>query len=186
MAESFFLGVDSGANGAAVVLDSEGRYVDCLMHHGNSPVTISTWLREIEHGIKFAALEQVNSFQHDGHVGAFSFGTGYGLWLMGLAQMPHCLVVPKVWQAACSLQFPAPLPMPEDQKARKSVKDKNKRARNKATADQARRRWPTIPIRIVKDFDVAAAAFLADYARLRYSGAALPKETRSPRKQEIA
>ena len=47
------------------------------------------------------ALEKAQAFPGDGTVGAFNYGTGYGIWLGILAalEMPHTLVAPQTWKA---------------------------------------------------------------------------------------
>jgi crossover junction endodeoxyribonuclease RuvC len=46
------------------------------------------------------AIEQVGSMPTDGHVGAFSFGKGYGAWLMGLVSrgLQYTEVSPQKWK----------------------------------------------------------------------------------------
>jgi crossover junction endodeoxyribonuclease RuvC len=47
-----------------------------------------------------ASIEQVHAMPGEGAVGAFSFGTGYGIWLGLLAalQVPHQFVTPQAWK----------------------------------------------------------------------------------------
>ncbi len=51
--------------------------------------------------IRFLIIEDVHSMPHDGHVGAFSFGKGFGI-ILGLAaahKIPTLFVQPAVWKS---------------------------------------------------------------------------------------
>lgn len=55
----------------------------------------------------YAAMERVNSMDHDGHVGAFSFGYGWGLWrgILATLAIPTFLVDPRKWKNDFALGY---------------------------------------------------------------------------------
>lgn len=112
------MGIDPGYSGAIAVLefDRPTKQITSLRMHDmpvyykeNNRKTIDiAGLKVIlmEQGnVDHIMIEQVASRPGDGPVGAFSFGTGYGI-LLGLCagmNLPHTTVLPTVWKKDLSV-----------------------------------------------------------------------------------
>ena len=110
-----YLGVDPGANGAAALWTASNRV--WLMDYNNlkeAVEVVSGWVSNFE--IKLAALEKVQSFPHDGHVGAFKFGKNFGQWraILKCLGIPTIEVTPAEWKRTIP-------PLPIEDKKRKAV-----------------------------------------------------------------
>lgn len=93
-----YLGLDPGANGAAVLLCDAGQVADQFTFKGKTEHDIAEWVCALPPCS--AALELVHSTPQMGCVSAFTFGRGYG-FLRGLlcaAKIPFQGVRPLKWQ----------------------------------------------------------------------------------------
>lgn len=106
-----FVGIDPGCSGAAVLLTSEGRYVDHLamptIKVGTKSrvngAALAAWLRQ--HDVTHAWLEQVGAMPGQGTASMFTFGHAAGVAegiLQGL-NIPYTLVTPQAWKKTAGL-----------------------------------------------------------------------------------
>ena len=118
-----YIGIDPGKNGAVAVLRSHGNKVWTAEVHdtpnksgeekdaknrGYDEKGMAALMRGIvtDHE-SYACMERVNSQDHDGHVGAFSSGYGWGLWrgILATLKVPCELVDPRKWKNDQGLPF---------------------------------------------------------------------------------
>ena len=162
------VGIDPGITGAVVVLDDSGDLQRAL----RTPILIVKgkkaydlqMMREVlrkahyeaekEGGSAMVGIEKVHSLPRDGRVGAFRFGTGYGMWrglLSGLF-LPYTEITPQRWQARMLAGHPR-----GDQTKTSAVL-------------VSKGRWPHIPIEVKADWGMADAALIAEYTRREHKG----------------
>lgn len=138
------VGIDPGMKGAISVFHEDGpitvhdlpvvnKMVDAKLLH----LLIS------KIGPDYVALENVHSLPRDGHVGAFKFGTVFGVCLGVAAQYPIELVTPQTWKKHHGLLR----------------KDKE------ASRQLALRKWPALAedLKFKKNADRAEALLIADW-----------------------
>ncbi len=93
-----FLGIDPGANGAAVLI-GQGEPIVCRFNSATE-FDVADWIGHCY--VKFAIIEYVASSPQMGVVSAFKFGKSYG-FLRGLLlanKIPFEEATPKKWQGA--------------------------------------------------------------------------------------
>lgn len=157
-----FLGIDPGKTGGLAVLHNGGRSVHA---EPMPPTTLDLYklLDGFSQDVDFACLEQVNSMPGEGHAGAFTFGTGYGMLQMGLTAtgIPYEFVTPRTWQKALGIKA----------KAKAESKPQFKE-RLRAKAQQL---FPAFPLwgakgTLVKQRAVCDAMLIAEYCRRKHEG----------------
>lgn len=74
----FYLGVDPGKNGAAVLLDKLGNVLKILDFSKLTTKDVSDEMKDLSNAVNFAILEKVHSRPRDGRASAFKFGEAYG------------------------------------------------------------------------------------------------------------
>jgi hypothetical protein len=104
MQSPFFIAVDPGSSGAAVVREVGGKIIDVMAYH--EPDDVVTMLHSLK-GIfavggkpSFALIERVWASPVMGVSSAFAFGENYGGWVMAfkMAGIPVACVTPQQWQ----------------------------------------------------------------------------------------
>lgn len=175
-----YLGCDPGVKGALVLLDAAGGYIDGLSRHEGSETVICQWLRERRGVIAFAAIEKVGAMKMDGRASMFTFGEQAGGLRFALValEIPFTLVSPQSWQASGRIIVPSKLAADctglddaEAARARSRAANRAKLEHKAAIIEQARRRWPGIPIKSKsEDGGLADAAYLALHARAVHLG----------------
>lgn len=110
----WILGIDPGLHGALAFI-SNGQ-----VHIEDMSVFAASTRREIDEAgilnilsmfeVEHAFYEKVHAMPHEGAVGAFSFGTGYGLvrGVLAGAGIPRTPVEPTVWKRAMGLPAGSP------------------------------------------------------------------------------
>lgn len=99
---SHIIGIDPGANGAAVLMAPDGRLIDTCKFGDSTPHDIGIALEEylqIGENVK-AYIENVHSMPKQGVASSFKFGRGFGMLegiLIGL-KIPYMFVSPQKWQ----------------------------------------------------------------------------------------
>lgn len=95
-----YVGIDPGASGGLAL--TQGTVVIEWEEMPRLDRDLLNLLRQWkeDYAPEFCYLEKVNSMPGEGHVGAFSFGEGFGKLQMALAatEIPYELVTPRVWQ----------------------------------------------------------------------------------------
>ena len=162
------VGIDPGITGAVMVMDENGGLqralrTPILLVKGKKVYDLQL-MREVLRGANYEAdkeggtvmvgIEKVHSLPRDGRVGAFRFGTGYGMWLGLLSGLflPYKEVTPQRWQA----RMLAGYPRGEQTKTSAVVVSKGL--------------WPHIPIQVKADWGMADAALIAEYTRREHRG----------------
>lgn len=145
-----YIGLDPGVNGAAALVDLNGKPVDVLRFSKHTETDIWNWLNtQCEtYQVQTIQLEYVSSSPKMGVVSAFTFGKGYGRlegWQVALSRF-HGIpipkpVTPKKWQGAMGCL---------------SAGDKN------VTKSRAQKLFPSMNI----VHEMADALLIAEYARL--------------------
>jgi hypothetical protein len=101
---TYVIGIDPGATGAAVLMASDGRLIDTCKFGDSTPHDIRAALEahmQFGENVK-AYIENVHSFPKQGVASSFKFGRGFGLLegiLIGL-KIPYMFVSPQKWQKA--------------------------------------------------------------------------------------
>lgn len=153
---NYFMGIDPGATGAAVVIDDDLTVAKYFDWPGDESALAATLQSMRIHGPwpDWTVLEQVHSMPGQGVASTFKFGRNFGVWLGVLAsfQLPFQLVTPQAW--------------------RKGLMSKGDGATTKEQSlAVARRTWPQETIfKRQKDNGRADAALMALYARKRWKG----------------
>ena len=104
----YIIGLDPGANGAAVLLREDGT-VDIAqfskMTQADIAETLSEWTMDTETGYH-AYLEQVHAMPKQGVSSTFKFGMGFGFLVGCLTalKIPFEYVTPNTWQKYLSCQ----------------------------------------------------------------------------------
>ena len=152
------IGIDPGKSGAIAVLD-EGKY---LASYFCPTIEVGDKNEYDERSmaglIKMSAegcdelrivLERVHAMPLDSTSGAFSFGTGYGIWkgIIAALEIPFQEVSPQRWMKQ----------MLQDVPRNKAGKDKQR------SVVAARRIFPTMPLTRKKDEALAEAALIAAF-----------------------
>lgn len=143
-----YIGIDPGAQGAAVFLDGQGNRVDvvrfgkCTEH--DVARAIDEWSPDTIYDT-FAVLEAVHSMPRQGVATTFQFGSAFGFirGVLVALKIPYELVTPATWQRAMGCL---------------SKGDK------RVTKAAAQRLFPNEKI----TNDVADAYLIAEYARRKY------------------
>lgn len=172
-----YLGIDPGVGGALVLIDGAARYVASLNRHGGVPVLIADFLRPHAGDVILAVVEKAGFMPHNGAKSHRLAGKGEGMiqGILAALQVPLREVGSSSWQAACGVVRPAKLERAkaagaDDPKLHLQAIAAHRAASKQATMRQALQRWPTLPIKAKLDWDLADAAFLAEYARLVHMG----------------
>ena len=97
--ETFYLGIDPGAGGAAALIDQDCK-VHMLKDWPGDEIAAAKLIKELKDEKIYAAIEKVHSMPKQGVVSMFKFGTNFGIWRMGMAMadIPFVLVPPQRWQ----------------------------------------------------------------------------------------
>lgn len=107
MKPRLFCGIDPGLGGAVGFVDEAGIFAAV---HDMPTLPTSTGRRQLDpaalaailrqHGPAFVLVERVGPRPHEGPVGAFTFGQGFGciLGVLGALALPHDLVQPASWK----------------------------------------------------------------------------------------
>jgi len=98
MQSPFFVAVDPGASGAAVVRRVGGEIIDIVAY--SEPGDVVTMLINMKGDPSFALIERVWASPVMGVSSAFAFGENYGGWIMAfrMAGIPVACVTPQQWQ----------------------------------------------------------------------------------------
>jgi Holliday junction resolvasome RuvABC endonuclease subunit len=76
----YFIGIDPGANGAAVLLDNQSEIVDVIKFKDATEKDIADALKEwSSYGNVCAVLEKVSAMPRQGVASTFKFGRAFGL-----------------------------------------------------------------------------------------------------------
>jgi crossover junction endodeoxyribonuclease RuvC len=159
-----FVGIDPGVTGAVAILERAPSrlYMPYVIDVPSVEIKVGARRRrEINLPVlgdlikriiyrddnRVVAIEQVGTMPTDGRVGAFSFGKGYGIWLMGLAmvEIEPVEVSPLRWKRYWGILGA----------------DKN------ASREKARELWPAASEKLkrVKDHNRAEALLIAEWLR---------------------
>jgi hypothetical protein len=115
MKKGAYVGIDPGKNGAAALWRDDNKvWLHDFKDLAEAVSVIRSWAANCD--IKLAALEKVQSFPRDGHVGAFRFGENLGQWRAIL----ECLGIPRIEPTPAEWKKSIP-PLPIDDKKRKAV-----------------------------------------------------------------
>lgn len=95
-----YIGIDPGASGGLALIQNTTVIEWAVMPRLDRDLLNLLRLWKNEYEVKSCCLEKVNSMPGEGHVGAFSFGEGFGKLQMALtaAEVPYELITPRVWQ----------------------------------------------------------------------------------------
>lgn len=104
---SRFLGIDPGKTGGLAVITIKGK----IVHWHQMPITsLDLWshllfIRE-KFNIQSCSIERVNSRPGEGHMGAFTFGRGFGNLEMAITALgiPYKEVHPRTWVSKLGIQ----------------------------------------------------------------------------------
>lgn len=100
-----YIGVDPGANGAAVAITHAGQVEEVLRFKNATEADVACWFGDYDwrSGANlFVLLEQVHSMPKQGVASSFKFGRSYG-FLRGVVvshSIPFETVTPAKWQGA--------------------------------------------------------------------------------------
>jgi len=156
-----YIGIDPGLTGAVVAISEEGQLIDAWRtptlqgvkgkREYDVPLMVDLLALYV---VSFVGIEKVGPMPHDGRVGSFRFGMGYGLWLGIVAALkrPHMVFLPQRWQSKMLAGLP-------------------KGTQTKVSAvTAAKSLFPTIPIKVKADWGLADAALIAEHARRQHLG----------------
>lgn len=171
-------GIDPGRGGALVLIDHDARFVASLNRHDGVPVVIANFLREHAAGIVLACMEKPGFSPHNGAKSSREAGMHLGMMhgILAALAIPLQEVASHAWQGPCGLVLPAPsaalaaAKKGDDRKLLAKMLSARRVDVKTATMHQALARWPTLPIRAKRDWDLADAAYLAEYARRMHLG----------------
>lgn len=138
-----FLGIDPGANGAAVIVDSKSNLIDCCVFKGLTDHDIWDFF-SMDFKVSFCVMEKTHSSPQMGVRSAHTFGQQSGM-LRGMlvaTATPFELVTPAKWMRSLSCLTKG---------------DKN------VTKSKAQELWPRCPWRITHS--VADAMLIAEFCR---------------------
>lgn len=127
-------------------------------NRGYDVAAMAKLIRDIRTGHEcYACMEQVNSREGEGHVGAFSFGFGWGVWqgILAAHQIERHFVDPRKWKNS----YPLPYKM--------AYEDRKEDARQLAIAMFADCRGFLVR---KKDHDRAEALLICDWFRRKHFG----------------
>jgi len=101
----YYIGIDPGEKGAVVVLNSEGKLVDCMICP-NTQKGMIDFLQKYSFEDAFCIIEKVHGMPGMSGSGMFTFGTNYGSWTMGLltCNIPFEEHSPQKWMKYYSLK----------------------------------------------------------------------------------
>jgi len=156
------IGIDPGVTGGVTILDADsGRLIEAartpiLPVPGKKEYDLNAMRETLARWdeVRLVTIEKVGVMPHDGRVGAFSFGCGYGIWLglMAALSIPYMEVPPQRWQSKMLAGLP-------------------RGPKSKASAMRAAKSlFPTIPVRVKADNGIADAALIAEYGRRIHQG----------------
>jgi hypothetical protein len=160
---AMYVGIDPGANGGLAL--TQGTVVIEWAEMPRLDRDLLNLLRQWkeEYEPEFCCLEKVNSMPGEGHVGAFSFGEGFGKLQMALAavELPYELVTPRVWQKGLGVKV---------KEKSESKKDFKERLRHLAI-----QLFPSEPLwdkpkTLGKQRAVCDAMLIAEYCRRKCQG----------------
>lgn len=158
--ETTYLGIDPGLTGAWTLLDARGALISCALvpvfgTKGKRVVDIASLVAQLRASIHpeaqvVAALEQVGAMPGQGVTSMFTFGRTVGAWdgIIAAHGWRRVDVRPQAWT---KLVPGGRIDKKVDRKA--------------AAAHAARGLWPTLPLARVKDYAIADAALIAEWAR---------------------
>lgn len=177
------LGIDPGRGGALVLIDHDARFVAALNRHEGVPVVIAEFLRPHAASIVVACVEKAGYSPHNGKMAAKQAGIHLGVirGILAALAIPLHEVHANAWQDSCGVVRPAKTAgmAGNDRQAAKE----QSAYRNEAkllTMQQALARWPQLPIKAKRDWDIADAAYLAEYARKIHLGQIRPVTVSAP------
>ena len=138
-----FLGVDPGANGAAVLVDKESKLVDCLLFKHSTEQDVWDFF-SFDLKAEFCVMEKTHSSPQMGVKSAHSFGlhTGFLRGMLVASSTPFELITPQKWMKFLGCMTKG---------------DKN------VTKQKAGELWPKSPWKITHG--CADAMLIAEYCR---------------------
>ena len=158
----FFMGVDPGATGAAVIINEEGTYLRCLDYPGsasslaNDLIAMIVQIDSIDL-ITLTVIEQVHAMPKQGVSSTGKFMKNAGIWegVIAALKIPYELITPQRWRKILDSSVPHK-PTKEDLRA------------------YAIKRWPAAAedLKRKKDHNRSEALLMAEYARLKFLGQA--------------
>ena len=155
-----YLGIDPGLTGAWTLLDVHGALIACSLvpvfgTKGKRVVDLASLVAQLRFVVKpdasiVAALEQVGAMPGQGVTSMFTFGRTVGAWdgIIAAHGWRRVDVRPQAWT-----------------KLVPGGRIDKKIDRKAAAAHTARGLWPTLPLERVKDYALADAALIAEWAR---------------------
>ncbi len=157
------IGIDPGVTGGICVVNAATGRMMAAQRTPILPVTgkkqyNAAAMRDIllngMYEVRLATIEKVGVHPHDGKVGCFNFGVGYGLWigLMVALSIPHIEVSPQRWQARMLAGLP-------------------RGGSSKASAMRAANSlFPTLELTVKADSGIADSALIAEFGRRIQTG----------------
>lgn len=150
-----YIGIDPGKAGALVAVSTEAfgpgswTVVPVLGKDYDLARMAEILQGYARHDLRGAAIERVHAMPAQGVTSMFTFGRGLGLWegMLSALDIPFERVAPRDWQRLCG-------PLPKDKRERKA-----------AIVRAAQDRCPSLRFLKRKEWGVADAYFLAEYAR---------------------
>ena len=105
MMSDSYLGVDPGKQGGIALIDPTGSKVEYWKMPANDYDLLQLF-NQLSVRTKVCYIEQVSTRPGEGHVGAFTFGEGFGKLQMALAanEIPYEKVPPRSWQARLKIK----------------------------------------------------------------------------------
>ncbi len=98
-----YIGVDPGANGAAVAITHAGAAIDWLRFKGATEADIADWFGDVSLADKVCVCcEDVHSMPKQGVASSFKFGRSYGFLrgILAALRVRRHFVSPSKWQSA--------------------------------------------------------------------------------------
>lgn len=148
-----YLGIDPGKSGGVVALSCDGTVLSSALTPTLGKEYDEAGMADLIRDARptLVALEHVHAMPGQGVSSMFSFGAGFGLWrgMLSALGVPYVLVKPRAWQRGLGV------PTKATTKERKA-----------AIVAAAKRRWPELEMPRVKDWALADAAWIAEWARV--------------------
>jgi crossover junction endodeoxyribonuclease RuvC len=98
--QTFVLGIDPGANGAACVMTLSGAVIQIIEFSRNTERDIADAVAEFAPQIRMAYLEKVHAMPKQGVSSTFKFGNGFGFirGVLTALKIPFQEISPHTWQ----------------------------------------------------------------------------------------
>lgn len=149
-----FIGLDPGVNGAAALVDLNGKPVDVLRFSKHTETDIWDWLTtQCEtYQVQTIQLEFVSAWPKMGVVSAFTFGKGYGRL--------------EAWIVAVGSLYGFPIPKPVHPRIWQAKMGCLSKGNKNVTKSRAQKLFPSMNI----VHEMADSLLIAEYARLNTLG----------------